>query len=126
MTYVPQKKGTLLIPSGPGNHLFAIITDKCAQEQHLLVNVSTIRKGVWHDPTTIVKAGEHLFCKDDSSVEYRFAIIERADKLTRMVAKKFYHPHSDISDGLLQAFLDGVEDSDHTPQYVLDYFSKLP
>lgn len=60
MSYKPIKKGPLLIPSGSnrnpdGLHLHIILTDACANCQHLLVSISTVRVGQYHDPTCIVK-----------------------------------------------------------------------
>lgn len=66
MAYVPYKKGTLLIPTGNTKHLFVIVTDKCAESCHLLVNITSVRDGMEHDKTTIIEAGEHSFIKHRS------------------------------------------------------------
>ena len=63
MSYVPFKKGTVLIPSGGVKHLFGIITDKCPDGEHLLVNLTSIRLGIKHDDACEVSIGEHSFVK---------------------------------------------------------------
>lgn len=127
MSYVPKKKGTLLIPTGNVNHLFVIVTEKCvAESSHLLLNVTTLRSGIKHDPTTIVRAGEHPFIKQESYVEYRRALILKADHITKMVVGFVYKPNAEASDSLVEALLDGIEDSDYVAGYVKAYFKKQP
>lgn len=124
MPYVPYKKGTVLIPSGGTKHLFAIITDKCAAGEHLLVNLTSVRPGIKHDDTCEVSPGEHPFVKQESYVEYRHADILTAARISARVDDGTYTVHSDISDALLQAFRDGVEDSDNVKQRITKYFLK--
>lgn len=122
MPYVPYKKGTLLIPSGPGKHLFAIISDKCANNQHLLVNVTSIQPGVAHDDACELAVGDHPFIKQPSYVAYRLAVIQHADKLTKFVDGWYYTQNTDISDALLQRMRDGVLKSKFVPKFVKTYF----
>lgn len=56
MTYSPEPQNTLLLPSGTfeapdRKHLFIIMTKACANGQHLLLSVSSIKQGVRHDAT---------------------------------------------------------------------------
>jgi hypothetical protein len=122
MTYVPYKKGTLLIPTGNTKHLFVVVTDKCKADSHLLINITSVHPGMKHDETTIIEAGEHPFIKHQSYVEYRRAEIFQAAWLTKMVAGKVYTAHSDASEELLQAIVDGIEDSDFIAQRIVNYY----
>lgn len=126
MGYVPYKKGTLLIPTGGTNHLFVIVTDKCQSNEHLLVNVTTIRPNIKHDPTCELKSGDHPFIKQDSYVEYRRAEIKAAAWLTKMVDGFVYRPNTDVTDTLLQLIRDGFEDSPFVSGRVLRYFKAAP
>lgn len=124
MPYVPYKKGTVLIPTGGTKHLFAIITDKCAAGEHLLVNLTSVRAGIRHDNACEVSPGEHSFVKQESYVEYRRAETMAATRISARVDDGTYTTHDDLSDALLQAFRDGVEDSDHVKQRVHEYYMK--
>lgn len=125
MPYVPYKKGTLLIPTGGTNHLFAIITDKCKQGSHLIVNFTTLRPNAKHDPSCIAEAGEHRFITQRSYALYRMADIQPADRLSRLVDARVYSTHDDISYDLLQRLCEGVEDSPFTARRIADYFANL-
>ncbi len=126
MAYVPYKKGTVLIPTGGTKHLFVILTDKCPAGEHLLVNVSSIKPNMKHDTTCIVNAGEHRFITKDSYVEYRRAEIIAAARLSKLVDTFVYTAHDDVTDDLLLAIRDGVEDSPFTARRILNYFKNAP
>jgi hypothetical protein len=74
--FVPFKRATLLIPSGPANdadrkHLFVLLTDHIEasgfEEKHaLLVNIASVPNGLPYDSTCILKPGEHRFIKHES------------------------------------------------------------
>lgn len=124
MAYVPYKKGTVLIPTGGVKHLFGIITDSCPLGEHLLVNLTSKKAGIKHDEACEVSPGEHPFVKQDSYVDYRRAETMTAARIAANVDNGNFSVKEDLSDALLQAFRDGVEDSDHVKQRVLEYFLK--
>jgi hypothetical protein len=70
MPYVPAVKDTILIPSGNGLHLYAIITPQCRWGHHLIVSISSIKQGRYHDPTCELEAGKHSFVTRPSFVHY--------------------------------------------------------
>jgi hypothetical protein len=130
MPYVPFKKGTLLIPSGAKNgleakHLFGILTDRCAEGQHLLVGVTTLYPDAPHDPACIMAAGEHRFIVHDSYALYRMAQIQPAERLSKMVDGWLYSEHDTLSDELLTKLIDGVAASRFVPRYVKNYLNGL-
>lgn len=125
MAYVPYKKGTLLIPSGPqGNHLFAILTDVNADGEHLLVSVTSIKENQKYDVTCTLTAGEHPFIKHPSFALYRLADVQKAEKLVRMVEGWVYRPHQDISDDLLARLSEGVVKSPFTPRRIITFLKQ--
>ena len=80
--FLPLKRATLLIPSGPQGdqdrkHLFILLTDPHADQAGkncvLMVSLSTVRPGMPHDPTCILYAGDHPFVKHESYVVYQKA-----------------------------------------------------
>lgn len=124
MTYQSKRCDTLLIPTGPtGDHLFAIATDVCANGSHLLLNVSTIYDGVFHDPTCEIEIGEHPFVVRRSYVAYQYAQIQSSARLAQMVAGWVYKIHKPASQELTDKMLAGVTDSPFTPRYVKKYLA---
>ena len=126
MPYTAERKGTLLIPSGPGetSHLFGIVTDRCAAGEHLLLSITSVRQGIRHDPTCIVSAGEHPFILHDSYVAYRLAVVQSGERLARMVEGWVYKPKEDLSEELCERMLEGVARSDFTPRRIIDDLAK--
>lgn len=123
MTYVPYKKGTLWIPSGPNDtkHLFVIVTDKCEAGLHLIVNFTSIRGGVPYDPACVLAAGDHPAIKQPSYVYYAMADTQPADRLTKFVDLKYYQCGDDISDDLLARIVQGAEESDFVKKRIARY-----
>lgn len=130
MAYVPYRKGTLLIPCGSASkldakHLFVILTDKCSNSRHLLVNFATVPNSIEYDDTCIVEPGEHKFIQHRSYVYYRMARIEAADKLMRMVDSWYYKRQDDVSEELSTRMLQGMSESDFVPQHITQYCQSL-
>ena len=120
MPYVPAIKDSLLIPSGQGNHLFIVITPACRWRHHLLVSISTVR-GI-HDPSCLIKPGEHRFVKVDSYAVYRLARTESVDRLARCVDNRVFTLHDPISDDLLDRLRDGLSTSNFVSPRILKYY----
>lgn len=118
MGYVPERLHTILIPSGPGKHLFCIVTDQSSAGQHLLLNFSTIYPERFHDPTCVVQAGEHPFLNHPSYVEYRKAEIQRSDRLGKLVDAQYYGLGTPATEELASKMLTGVMISPHTPRHI--------
>ncbi len=123
MPYEPYKNGTLLIPSGPADskHLFVVVTDKCDQGKHLLLNFTTVRPNLQYDATCVVEPGEHQFIRAQSYVAYRYAQIQDADRLARFVDNRYYQSSDDAPSALVERMIAGAFASDFTPNFVLDY-----
>jgi hypothetical protein len=127
MPYVPYRRGTLLIPSGPsGDHLFGVITDICAEGRHLIVNISSIPETGFYDATCVIGPGEHPFVTKPSYAYYSMADIQAAERLGRMVDGWVYRRHNaDLSPDLAQRIEDGVLASPHTKRRIKNYYRAL-
>jgi hypothetical protein len=128
MPFLPQKKATLLIPSGPRHdperkHLWIILTDQCPLNAHLIVSVCTIRIGEYHDPSCVIEAGEHPRIKEKSYVLYRLARAERHNTLINGEAAWLYQKDETVSDALFERVCAGVAASEHIPIRMLRYFN---
>lgn len=126
MSYTPYRGGTIFIPTGPtGDHLFCILNDKCKDEQHLLVNFSSIKDGNFFDNTCVVEPGEHRFLRRQSYVNYSMADIQPAGRLSKMVDGWIYKPDADLSSDLLERICAGILQSRFIKRRVKRYFEGL-
>ena len=105
----PSAGATLLVPSGPaGSHLFVILCDSVTLPGYgqnpcvVLVNLSTIRAGIPHDPTCVLQPGSHSFVVQDSYVVYSGMRIYRMVDLAAHVARSFFVPHDPVPAPILQ------------------------
>lgn len=120
---------TLLMPSGAdGDHLYVVLNEPKpfstygSQPCVVLVNVSTVRQGVRHDPTCLLDAGCHPFVKQDSYVVYRSARIEQVSRVQRLVQQGLFKPHTPFEEGLLAVVKVGLRSSPFTTRE----FKNLP
>lgn len=122
--FQPKRGATLLMPSGPrGNHLFVIVTDEVDGEC-LLVSLSTIREGRYHDGTCEISPGVHSFVTDHSFAFYGHARVERTTHLVNMEEKGLFFAKEDMPDNVVEAISAGIQQSEHTPKFVIQFFQK--
>lgn len=131
--FLPLKRATLLIPSGPESdqdrkHLFILLTDPHTDEAGkncvLMVSLSTVRPGMPHDPTCILYAGDHSFVKHDSYVVYQKARLAEVDKVLRGVKNGQLVPQSPMDGTVFARICKGLEDSRLTPTKQLTFYLK--
>ena len=115
---------TLLIPSGPEekSHLYFVLTDKCVEENHLLVSISTVPQRGFYDPTCVLEPGDHPFVLHQSFVFYRSPQVYSASKIARFVKLKYFQVKEDASPELIQKICAGIPASNFTPKFHQRYF----
>lgn len=126
--FSPARKDTVLIPSGPTDHLHFVCCDlvfypKQAKECVLLVNISTIKQDIDYDLTCIVEVGDHPFVTRPSYIYYRKADIFGADSLSRNVAEGAFQVHQPCSDELFTRILNGFDISEDVRLKVKKFYS---
>jgi hypothetical protein len=131
MAYVAAKKKGVLIPSGPASdpdrfHVFAITTDRCNRGNHLLVPISSIKPGKFHDLTSEIAAGNHPKLPKDSYAEYRFAKLYHCDHIAICIDGWLWKQTDDFSDALVQYIFDGVLKSPFTPNFIKRHVRRWP
>lgn len=108
--YRPARGDTLLIPTGPSQHLFVILNDPYGSiGEVVLVPICSIRRR-W-DTTCALHPGDHPFIRHPSYVEYRHGRIERLAVLQRGVANGSMVPGDPMDPPVLRAIRDGVDTS---------------
>lgn len=126
--YSPYKAGTLLIPSGTYHepdkkHLFIVCNDPIATGDFFLTTVATWRNSLC-DGTRILDAGCHPFIKRRSYVLYRSSRIELGSTLARGVDQGVFVPRDPFDEKLLDAVVEGILASPHTPRKLKSFFRK--
>jgi hypothetical protein len=111
------------MPSGPaGNHLFVVITDESPDGEFLLVSVSTIRNGRFHDATCEIEAGVHEFIKARSYTHYGAARVERGTRLVHLEKAGVFIAREAMPEEVVQAIAAGIEVSEHTPNFAQKFY----
>jgi hypothetical protein len=131
--FVPFKRATLLIPSGPANnpdrkHLFVLLTDPIEApnfngKQVLLANIASVPNRLPYDSTCILQPGEHRFIKHESYVYYAKARIEAANALLRGVKSGQLIAHEIMGQAIVQRICDGLQQSPHTTPRIQRFFA---
>lgn len=121
-----ERKGTILIPSGPSNdegrkHLFVICTDPCAAGQQLLVPISKMVNDLC-DETCILQKYEHEFLSHVSYAFYRKSRIEYVYTLKNGVEEGLFTLKAPFNGQTFIRIKNGICLSPHTPRKVKFYF----
>jgi hypothetical protein len=106
-------------------HLFVICTDVIDGNPHLMVSVSTIKAGVYHDPTCTIKAGEHPFIKHDSFVDYSKTRQMPTAGIAALVDGRVAPEKERCDERLLERVWNGIKTSAHSPRWAKDHFDKI-
>lgn len=132
--FLPLRRATLLIPSGPEGdlskkHLFVLLTDPCpevdgGEKSVLLVSLSTVRDKIPHDGSCLLHPGDHPFVKTISYVVYQRARIETANKLLEGVKQGLLVPQDSIDPGVFARICRGLEKSRLSPPKFLNFYRK--
>lgn len=128
--FFPVERATLLIPSGTESdpdrkHLFILLNNPITDEKLiLLVSLSSIKQGHYHDPACIIDENEteHEFIKKPSFIDYSKARIEPATNLSNGVSKGVLIPKGTIERTLFNKILAGVLVSKRTPRKCKTFF----
>jgi len=115
--FLPFKKATLLIPSGPvqdpdRNHLFIILTNPSSEnsKRSLLVSVSSYT-GNHCDKACVLNKEDHKFIRHKSFVDYYRARIIETDKLINGVRKGLFKLKEPVNDEVFDKIIRGLLNS---------------
>ncbi len=135
MIFLPFKRATLLMPSGPVHdverrHLFVLITDPVENlvtkiKETLVVSLSTIKPQNPFDDTCIIHPNEHPFIKHDSFVFYRRATIQDCNKLISGVKQGVFEAKGIIDATVFSKICNGIESSRYTPPKCLKFYQRV-
>lgn len=130
--FLPVRRATLLIPSGPAqdpnrNHLFILLTDPVNNPDSgikfvLMVSLSSVKTGRYHDSTCLLYPGDHPFISSPSYIDYSRARIEDAAKVLNGVKQGLFAPKGTIDAGIFARICKGLLDSRHTTPKMRNFF----
>ena len=127
--YSPLKRGSLLIPSGPTDHLHFICCNpvfypSIGKECVLLVNVSSVDVILDHDRTCILHPADHPFIRHESYVYYRKAEVFGANNISRNVAEGNFQIHQICDKNTFSRILHGFCASDEVRPKIKRFYEK--
>ena len=129
LAYAPYRKGTVLAPSGPVDHLHIVCTNPIYSAEHgcdviLIVNISSVPTSGTYDSACSLNAGEHPFIRHHSYMVYSHAVLWRCPTLINKVGSGEYRTHVDVSEAVMQKIMSGFNASLHTPFKVLRFIER--
>lgn len=129
MTFTPLQKGTILILSGPTEHLHFICSNpafnpKTGRNGFLAVNLSSINPGLPYDPTCVLTLGDHPFVRHDSYIYYAKADIWGEVTTAQQVAQGAIRVHQPCGDAVFQRILDGFAHSPHVRPNIRTFYQR--
>ncbi len=130
--FVPYRRATLLVPSGPVHdserkHLFIVLTDPAqvldfAVKHSLLVGVTTLQPSIPHDPACDLYAGDHSFIRHKSFVHYAEARIEASQKLINGVKQGVLVAKEILAEEIFARVCKGLADSRFTAPRIKSFY----
>ena len=134
MLFVPFRRATLLVPSGPAHnpdqkHLFILLTDPVQVldyigKHSLLVGVTSVHPNMPHDPACELYAGDHPFVRHKSCINYAHARIEASQKLIDGVKRGVFESKGTLAEDLFARVCHGLSQSRFTPPRILAFYEE--
>jgi len=128
-TYRPLRKGTLLIFSGPCEHLHIICNNpvfypRYSKDSILVVNISSINDAIEPDPTCTFHGGEHPFIQHPSYAFYNKADILGVNTVCREVDNGNIRTHQNFSESQFDKILRGFAISKFVTPKIKRFYEK--
>jgi len=113
-----MKVGETFIDVGSAStpHLWCICTEPNADDEVVVVSVTTVRPNV--ETTCVLQPGDHPFVRHESAAAYRFAELVSVRELLRLRGQQRHRRHADADSSLVQRIRAGALQSPMTPNKV--------
>nr|WP_325251366.1 hypothetical protein [Amylibacter sp.] len=126
---MPVEQGeTFLIPSGPAEymHLCIVCTNNSGTPDiRLLVTITSIKEGKYHDPACLLNEGDHPFIKKPSFVSYRHCDQRSASKIRACIDNGTFISKAPLDANTLNRIIDGFQISEQTPPWALKMIEEV-
>lgn len=126
--YIPSRRDTLLIPSGPSHdpnrlHLHVILTNASLDPSDSIMKLLLVGfTSLAYDTSCILRVGEHRFVQHDSFMDYANAKLTPVNTVIRQVQEGALRRQPPVSEDVFSRICQGLKDSDHTAPRYLDFF----
>ena len=107
-------------PYPPKKHYHIVVADINENGVVLLAFISSIKQGIEHDDSCVLRKGDLSFIQHDSYVVYEKLILMQKE----YVENKGYKYVGKCDERTLSRVLDGAKKSKYTKPYLLKYFDK--
>jgi len=121
-----HRRATILMITGPTDHLHIVMNDPVFSAEHnansiLVVNISSVRPSIPHDPTCILEQGCHNFVTRQSYVAYDRAVVLNSERVATRINDGEFRTLDPCSEELFARVLTGFA----TSQFVLPKISRF-
>lgn len=120
------RRGTLLIHTGPHPHLHVVMNDpvhcnEVGDHSVLVVNLSSVKPGSYHDPSCILLPGCHPFVRMDSWVMYSHSVVLKVPRIEHNIAIGDIQHRDPVSLETFEAIRNGFGISPHVKPKITRY-----
>ncbi|HHA1934672.1 hypothetical protein ACEV60_21430 [Enterobacter ludwigii] len=128
-SFTPVKKGSILLLSGPKEHIYFICNDpvfypQLARDSFLAVNLTSVGGGYEIDHSCLLDVGDHPFVKHPSYIFYQRAQIFGVDTVMRQVIAGDIRTHQPCEDDTFRRILSGFDISPYVNPKIKSYYQK--
>lgn len=123
------QQGTLFILTGPVPHLHVVMNNpvfcgEIGEMSVLVVNVSSVQQGAFHDPACVLHPGCHPFISRASWVVYRGATVLKVPRLEAQIASGDVRPDHPVSRLVYDQVRSGFDVSDLVAAKIARYLRR--
>ena len=123
------QQGTLFILTGPVPHLHIVMNNpifcgEVGDMSVLVVNVSSIQEGAFHDAACVLQPGCHPFITRGSWVYYRGATVLKVPRLEAQIASGDVRPDHPVTQVVYDQVRAGFDVSDLVSPKIARYLRK--
>jgi len=88
------KRATLLVPSGPSDHLHIVLNDPYGRDgEVLLASIRSVDPDSYYDSSCVLHKGDHPFLKHPSWVDYARLLLEHKVTVEKAVKAGIFKQH---------------------------------
>lgn len=119
------KRATLLVPSGPSDHLHIVLNDPFGDDEEvLLASIRSVDPELYHDPSCILYKGDHPFLKHESWVDYARLLLEKKETMEKAVKAGIFKPHEVCPTGTHARICHGLKKTTRAAPKYLEFYEK--
>lgn len=129
MSGIVFQRGTLLIHTGPHPHLHVVMNDpvhcnEAGDLTVLVVNLSSVKSGVYHDPSCVLGAGCHPFVRLDSWLMYSHSAVLKVPRIEHNLSIGDIQHRDPVDVDTFVLIRQGFDVSPHVKSKIIRYIKR--